>query len=119
MCFKSKQQEISFKSNRNLFSDLYRASKYRDDDLEDLFGHENHPWPPSLSDHGKLCLPIKKSDLLSLLGGDTSTKPSYNFDCKVLDGAAVVHMLSTKQFRTFFEYGDNVFLLWIEQQLLN
>ena len=109
----------SLKSDCNLFSHLYIASKYRDGDLENFFSHENHPWPPSLSEHGKLHLPTKKSDLLTLLNAETSTEPSYNFDCKVFDGAAVVHMLPTKQASAFYEYGGKVFLPWTEQQLQN
>ena len=61
----------SLRSDFNLFSCLFIASKYRDGDLEDFFSHENHPWPPSISEHEKLQLPNKKSDLLSCLGEST------------------------------------------------
>ena len=64
---KSKQKVASLKSDCNLFSHLYIASKFRDNNLEDFFSHENHPWPPSLSENGKLHLPSKKADLLSHL----------------------------------------------------
>ena len=40
-------------------------------------------------------------------------------DCKVFDGAAVVHMLPTKLASTFTEYADKVFLSWMKQQLTN
>ena len=56
---KSMQKVASLKSDCNLFSHLYIASKFRDGDLDDFFSHENHPWPPSISEHGKLCLPTK------------------------------------------------------------
>ena len=41
--------------------------------LDEFFAHENHPWPPALSLHGKFRL-----------------TPSY-FDAKVFDGTAIVH----------------------------
>ncbi len=80
---KSKQQASSLKSDCNLFSHLYIASQYRDGDLDDFFSHENHPWPPSLSDHGRLRLPNKKADLLNHL--DPADLPS-SFHAKVFDG---------------------------------
>ena len=60
---------------------------------------------------------MKKSDLLLLLGGKMSAEPLQIFDCKVVDGAAVVHMLPTKLASTFFEYANKVFLSWMKQQL--
>ena len=115
---RNKQQIASLKSDCNLFSYLYIASKFRDGDLEDFFSHENHPWPSSLSEHGKIRLPSKKSDLLSQLDSGIS-EPSCNFDAKVFDGAAIVHMLPTKQATTFVEYGIKVFVPWTQQQLQN
>ena len=64
---KTKQQVANLKSDCNLFSHLYISSQYRDGGLHDFFSHKNHPWPPSLTDHGKLHLPTKKADLLSPL----------------------------------------------------
>ncbi len=64
---KTKKQISSLKSDCNLFSHLYIASTFRGGDLEEFFPHENYKWPPSISDHGKLRLPIQKSDLLVLL----------------------------------------------------
>ncbi len=85
------------KSDYNLFSQLYIASQFHDGDLEDFCTHENQPWPPSLSEHGKLRLPTKKSDLLKCIGMECSTtEPRNTFDDMVLDGSAIVHALSTK-----------------------
>ena len=55
-----------------------------------FFSHENHPFPPSLSDGGKLWVG-KKSDLLSILTKDTQNDSPDFVDVKLLDGAAVVH----------------------------
>ena len=77
--------------------------------MDDFFSHENHPWPPSISDNGKICLPNKKSDLL--------VSAPANFQVKIFDGPAIVHFLNSKQVTTFDEYGDKVFLPWTDQQL--
>ena len=81
-------------------------SKYRDGDLDDFFSHENHPWPPSISENGKLCLPTKKSDLLCLDG--PAVESPVNVHVKIFDCPAIVHSLNNKQVTTFDEYGDNL-----------
>ena len=67
----------NLRSDRTLFSHLYIASKYRDGDLDDFFSHENHPWPPSISDNGKIRLPNKKSDLLVCLNGSVEKMTEF------------------------------------------
>ena len=44
----------SLKSDVSLFSRLYIAMQHRESDMSKFFSHENHPFPPSLSDQGKL-----------------------------------------------------------------
>ena len=73
---KNRKKISSLKQDCNLFSHLYIASTFRGGDLEEFFSHENHPWPPSISDHGKLRLPAKKSEQLSFLGSETSQPPT-------------------------------------------
>lgn len=108
---KAKEQVVSLKSDCNLFSRLYIASKFRDEGLEDFFRHENQPWPPSISEHGRLRLPTKKSDLLALLDVEDKLKPPERFNVKVFDGAAIVHSLPTKHVSTFDAYSDEVIIL--------
>lgn len=60
---KKREALASLKSDCNLFSHLYIASKFRDGNLQDFFSHENQPWPPALSEHGKLRLPASKSEV--------------------------------------------------------
>ena len=50
----------------SLFSRLFIVAQKREANLDNFFKHENHPYPPSLSDRGKLRAG-KKSDLLSCL----------------------------------------------------
>ena len=50
------------KSDCNLFSQLFIAAQVRDTNPDEFFSHENRPWPPALSLHGRLSLPGNKSD---------------------------------------------------------
>ena len=68
------------------------------------------------TDRGKLRLG-KKSDLLGVLPIETDNDPPVVFDVKVLDGAAIVHFLSTTCISTFNEYAGNVFMPYIKKQL--
>ena len=97
---------------------MYIVSQFCDGDLEDFFAHENQPWPPSLSEHGKLRLPSKKSDLLPLFDGEVPEVPSC-FHAKVIDGPTIVHILPLKQSSTFDEYSEDVFNAWVKKELLS
>ena len=46
------QQIKSLKSDCSLFSRLYIASQLREGDIEEFFAHENHAYPPALSQMG-------------------------------------------------------------------
>ncbi len=50
------------------------------------------------------CRQGKKSDLLTCLEQSTQPEPPSSLDIKVLDGAAVVHYLSTGNSTTFNDY---------------
>lgn len=66
--YRDKQADkiASLKTDVNLFSKLYIVAQHRECDMNIFFSHENHPYPPSLSDNGKLRFG-KKSDLLTCL----------------------------------------------------
>ena len=76
---KSKQagKIATLKADVSLFSQLYIVAQDREIDVGTFFQHENNPYPPSLSDRGKLHLG-KKSDLLKCLiqAPDTDTPGS-------------------------------------------
>ena len=98
---------------------MYIVMQHRSsDNMSTLFSHENHLFPPSLSDGGKLHL-RKKSDLLNILTKDTQNNPPDFIDVKLLDGAAVVHFLLTAGNVTFDEYAHQVFVPHIRKQLEN
>ena len=61
--------------------------------LDSFFEHENQACPPSISDMGQL-RQGSKSDLMECL--TKSSQPAsihLGIDAKVLDGAAIVHMV--------------------------
>jgi len=99
----------------------YRCLKYKipnlSGDLDKLFMHENQPYPPSLSEFGKLRFG-KKSDLLMCVKPahtEQSNPPSF-YDCKTFDEAGVVHALPSTTVSTFDSYAENVFILMIHSE---
>lgn len=103
----------------SLFGRLYISNQYRDGDVDVFFSHENQPYPPSLADLGELRLG-SKSDLLTLLEDSTvNTRPQQTRDCKIFDGAALVHILTPKTARTFSDYANVIFLPFLELELEN
>ena len=104
-----KQQAISMKERVNLFQDLYIGCKVRaNGDLAKFFAHENHYYPPSLSEYGKLRHPSSKSDFLQCLKGVTDqqfevyTRPVI--DAAVIDGAPWIHLHPPRTSLKFGEY---------------
>ncbi len=81
-----------------------------------FFSYENHSFPPSLSEYGEL-RSSKKSDLLALLGHNNCADPPNSFDTIVLDGGALVHLLTTVNITTFDQYADDVVIPHILKQL--
>jgi len=101
-----------------LFGQLYISMQNRDGDLEEFFAHEIQSFPPSLSGFGKLHLPGNKSDLLQCLEQPAGqSEPPSSYDCKVLDGAVIVHCLPTTSVGSFHQYADRVFLPYLKKQL--
>ena len=111
---KSANKLAAVKSDRNLFARLYIGCQTRGANLDEFFKHENHAYPPALSENGQLRFG-NKSELLNCLEGLVTIKPtdSPRVDCMVLDGAAVVQILNTGNSRTFNDYALNIFLPYI------
>ena len=59
----------------------------------------------------------KKSDLLEVLVHDIHSEPPDTIHTRLLDKAAVVHLLPTVIVATFDEYTDKIFLPHISKQL--
>ncbi len=113
---KTSQQLTLQRSNASLFRRLYIANQQREGDLLQFFSHENQTFPPSLSDFGKIRSGEKSLLLKVLNNGDMPDSPKC-FDCKIFDGAAVVHFLPTSSVNTFAEYADKIFVPFLQQQL--
>ena len=107
----------AIKNDVGLFSRLYISTQQHEGDLDEFFAHENHAYPPSISNFGKLRLG-DKSDLLKMLQ-DTGTKPDdCRFECKIFDGGALIHFLSPKNATLLFsEYSHQIFLPFLEREL--
>lgn len=82
------------KNDVALFPHLYIVMQHILSDMSTFFSHENHHFPPSISDCGKLRFG-KKSDLLIILAMDSQNNPHESIDVKLLHGAALEHFLST------------------------
>ena len=106
----------TLQNNVALFGQLYVSMQSRDGDLAEFFAHEIQSFPPSLSDFGKLHLPSTKSDLLRCLEQPEEPEPPLTYDCKVMNGAVVVHCLPTSV-STFDEYADKIFIPYLDKQL--
>ena len=104
--------------NLEVFGSLYMS--HRPSDLDEFFCHEIGPFPPSISDYGKMHLTSSKSDLLQCLAlkEGAAQVPPKSFDCVVLDGAAVVHFSSPSESqKTFHDYSKKQFVPCIENLL--
>ena len=90
---KAKQKMDSVVADRKLFSRLFIACQSRTGDLEDFFSHENHSYPISISEYGKLRKCTGKSDFLKCLNEiiDPSEEQPVT-QAKIIDGAALINM---------------------------
>ena len=93
---KSKKKIVNLTSDRQLFANLYVACQSRQGDLENFFSHENHSYPISLSEYGRLRKCSNKSDFLKCL--EDLSKPSLEspVEAKIVDGAAFVNINQPK-----------------------
>ena len=89
------------KNDCKLFSRPFIVSQYRDGELKDFFSHENQPYPPALSLNGLMRNII--TALTELVPGvcTTSEMQPSDFDLKIFDGTALVHMLPLGPSKTF------------------
>ncbi|XP_014671080.1 PREDICTED: uncharacterized protein LOC106811872 [Priapulus caudatus] len=118
---KSKSKTASMKSDLQLFSRMYISCQAREGDIDVFFEHENHAWPPSLADHNAM-RQGNKADLLRCLEPLAPRPPTTpNVDVKIVDGAALVHLLEPKHaatiVKTFKDYAEYVFIPYLLRQL--
>ena len=100
------------KTNATLMGKMLISLRSRDGNLDDFFASEIQSYATSLSDLGKLHLPAKKSEIVDLLLHEIVNLPS-TYHGKILDGAAIVHMLKTGTATTFAEYSESLFIPYV------
>lgn len=103
VCLKLKL--LSMKKENHLYASLFIACQARSSDLTDFFQHENHSFPPSISEYGKL-RKTSKADFLQCLeqhSSNTFTAPS-DITAKIVDGAVLVQALKPGLIKTFGDY---------------
>jgi hypothetical protein len=76
---------------------------------ENFFKHENHAYPPSLSQLGKLRFGTKSDLGESLYKFCSSTGDTPSVDVIILDGAAIINMLKPVGVKTFQKYATLVY----------
>ena len=62
---------------------------------------------------------LNTNDLLECLEQPDLSDPPTNYNCRVTDGATVVHCLPTASVCTYSDYAENVFIPYLDQQLHN
>ena len=107
----------SLKNDCALFSRLFIACQTRDGDLDNFFRHENHAYPPSLSQFGDLRLGTKSDLVRCLEEMRDSLRDISSVDVLVLNGSAIVCMLKPVGPMTFLEYAESVFFPYIRSHL--
>ena len=96
----------SLKNDCSLLSRIFIASRKRESDLENFFAHKNQSYPPSRTFDGRMYHGTK-SDIIKCLTRLASEAvfpledELPNFDVKIFDGAALVHMLPPGPSKTF------------------
>ena len=106
----AKLKVASLKDDCKLYASLYIACQSRSGDLAEFFSHENHSYPPSISEYGKL-RKSTKADFVGILESARETREVAPEDVtmKVFDGAAIVQMTRSSTVKTYGEYSKNIF----------
>ena len=104
LLIEGKLKVVSLQEDRKLYASLYVACQTRNSDLADFFAHENHAYPPAISEYGKLPKG-NKADFLACLERFESSDDHVPTDVseKVIDGAAMVQFTKPNQVKTFGE----------------
>ena len=93
----SKLQVTSLKQDCSLYASLYVACQTRECDLDEFFSHENHSYPPSLSQYGRV-RQTAKSDCIKIFSKYAEVRyQEPDITALVIDGAALVQMLPPRE----------------------
>jgi hypothetical protein len=99
-----------------IFRKMYIANDVRKGSMDVFFSHEHtRCGPPSLSRGGSL-RDGSKADILLCIGGERPG--SSDCDALIVDGAAIVHIMSPhSNTRTFADYINDVFIPYVAAEL--
>ena len=113
----SKQRIANLEADCQLYANLFVAYQARNNDLDNFFLHENHAYPVSLSEYGKLRKCSAKSSFQQCLN-DIAT-PSLlppNVEVKIIDAAVFVNINKKNIGNTWAVlFGGNLYLIPIKR----
>ena len=101
---------MMIKDDCQLFAKLFIFCQSREVNLKEFFRHENHSFPASLSNGGKMHV-CQKSQLSSILEKKVTLPQAEPIaDAVIIDGSALVNTLPPRKSKTFAEYAENEFI---------
>ncbi|KAF2884048.1 hypothetical protein ILUMI_22166 [Ignelater luminosus] len=112
----AKEKIKNLRRDANIYCKLYVASQSRESDIKSFFAYENQPFPPSLSEVGRLRKPSNKQNVIACLEFEESGDMS-SFTAMILNGAAVVHLLEANKCKTFADFYNFKFKPYIDHIL--
>ena len=92
------------KSNAETFGQLIAIMQMREVDLDTLFSHEFHSFPPALSNSGEINFPSAKANLMHEILTKCYDSPSEEFDARIIDGPFFVHFFGSFAYQTFQQH---------------
>ena len=91
---RKKKLSVSLQEERKLYASVYVSCQSREGGLTNFFAHENHAYPPPISEYRKLCKGTKADFLACIKEKDNLAEESEVYtSAKIIDGAAMVQML--------------------------
>ena len=76
-----------------MYANLYVVCQSREGDVDNFFAHENHAFPVSISEYGKLRKATSKSDFLQCMESLVYvTYDAPDVSMKVIDGVAFANI---------------------------
>lgn len=109
---KQKLQLQSVKDDLKLFSSMFILYKERGGDINLFFEHENHAYPPSISEYGNLRSGTKSDLILCLkesIPDFTENMSMRDSSAIIIDGSVMVHMLTPEKTDTFQIYCEKFY----------
>lgn len=109
---KDKLHLQSIKDDVKLFASMFILYKERGGDVDSFFEHENHLYPPSISDYGNLRTGTKCDLMTCLKENIPDLQNNIEIpDCTavIIDGSVMVHMVAPDKNETFQSYADKFY----------